>query len=338
MHTLGYRFRPWTAAKSIADGAVDPRLRARDRARGSASTARSASATASCGAEWSSAEARWTVEVERADTRRDACSLTCGFLWVCSGYYRYDEGYTPEFPGVERFGGAGRPPPALAGGPRLRRQAGRRDRQRRDRGDAGAGDGRAGRPRDDAAALADLHRLAAGRRPDRQRAAPLPARQGRLRDRALEERAAPGADLPAQPPPPASWSSSSSARASSARCRPATTSTSTSSRRTTPGTSACAWCPTATSSRRSATATRRSSPTRSRPSPRAGSSSTPASELEADVIVTATGLNLLFLGGMELVVDGEPVDVSEKMAYKGMMLAACPTAPSPSATPTPPGR
>jgi cation diffusion facilitator CzcD-associated flavoprotein CzcO len=47
-------------------------------------------------------------------------------------------------------------------------------------------------------------------------------------------------------------------------------------------------------------------------------------ELEADVIVTATGLNLLFLGGMELVVDGEEVDLPRTMAYKGMMLNGVP--------------
>jgi cation diffusion facilitator CzcD-associated flavoprotein CzcO len=47
-------------------------------------------------------------------------------------------------------------------------------------------------------------------------------------------------------------------------------------------------------------------------------------ELEADVIVTATGLNLLFLGGMGLVVDGEEVDLSKRMAYKGMMLSGVP--------------
>ena len=67
--------------------------------------------------------------------------MTCNFLHVCSGYYRYDEGYTPEFAGTERFGGRDRPPAAVARGPRLRRQAGRRDRQRRDRGHPGAGDG-----------------------------------------------------------------------------------------------------------------------------------------------------------------------------------------------------
>ena len=47
-------------------------------------------------------------------------------------------------------------------------------------------------------------------------------------------------------------------------------------------------------------------------------------ELEADVIVTATGLNLLFLGGMELAVDGERVDVTKALAYKGMMLSGVP--------------
>ena len=67
--------------------------------------------------------------------------LTCSFLFVCSGYYRYDEGYRPEFAGDARLRGHARPPAALAGGPRLRRQARRGDRQRRDRGHARAGDG-----------------------------------------------------------------------------------------------------------------------------------------------------------------------------------------------------
>src|SRR5690606_3235854 len=47
-------------------------------------------------------------------------------------------------------------------------------------------------------------------------------------------------------------------------------------------------------------------------------------ELEADIIVTATGLDLLFLGGMSLAVDGQPVDVSERLTYKGMMLEGVP--------------
>jgi monooxygenase len=103
MHTLGYRFRPWTAAKTIADGAsileyvretareagVDRHIRFHHRV---------------LAASWSSAEARWTVEVERSELG-DTASFTCGFIFVNSGYYRYDQGYTPEFPGIERFGG-----------------------------------------------------------------------------------------------------------------------------------------------------------------------------------------------------------------------------------------
>ena len=73
-----------------------------------------------------------------APTPARPCAMTCGFLFGCTGYYRYDEGYTPDFAGTERFARRDRPPAALARGPRLRRQARRRDRQRRDRGDARA--------------------------------------------------------------------------------------------------------------------------------------------------------------------------------------------------------
>jgi monooxygenase len=103
MFTLGYRFRPWTQENAIADGpsilhyirdtarryGVDRRIRYHRRV---------------VRAEWSSAEARWTVEVEHIDTG-EAERLTCSFLYGCTGYYRYDEGYTPAFLGAERFGG-----------------------------------------------------------------------------------------------------------------------------------------------------------------------------------------------------------------------------------------
>jgi cation diffusion facilitator CzcD-associated flavoprotein CzcO len=103
MYTLGYSFRPWEDAKSIADGpsilryvrqtavdhGIDRKIRFGHRV---------------VRAEWSSADARWTVEAEREDTR-ETVRLTCGFLFMCSGYYRYDEGYTPDFRGTERFAG-----------------------------------------------------------------------------------------------------------------------------------------------------------------------------------------------------------------------------------------
>ncbi|MGY2062460.1 flavin-containing monooxygenase, partial [Nocardia gipuzkoensis] len=53
-------------------------------------------------AQWSSAESRWTLTVEQGGRRR---SLTCGFLYSCAGYYDYDAGYAPEFPGAESFAG-----------------------------------------------------------------------------------------------------------------------------------------------------------------------------------------------------------------------------------------
>ena len=113
-----------------------------------------------------------------ASDTQETVQLTCGFLFMCSGYYRYDEGYTPEFAGIERFSGAHRAPAALDRRRRLRRQARRGDRQRRHRGDARPGAGRAGRARDDAAALAELRGVASGGGPVRQRAAPACCRRG----------------------------------------------------------------------------------------------------------------------------------------------------------------
>jgi len=103
MHTLGYSFKPWTAAKAIADGpsilqylrdtvseyGIDRHIRFRHLV---------------TNAEWSSADSRWTVEARLADTG-ETVSFTCGYLFMCSGYYSYKAGYTPEFPGRDRFKG-----------------------------------------------------------------------------------------------------------------------------------------------------------------------------------------------------------------------------------------
>ncbi|MEV5752408.1 NAD(P)/FAD-dependent oxidoreductase [Actinoallomurus sp. NPDC052308] len=101
MHTLGYRFRPWGRAKAIADGASILRY-IRDTAAEAGVDRHIRFGHRVVSAEWSSEEARWTVEAvhDGAPVR-----LTCGFLYSCSGYYRYDAGHMPEFPGVERFGG-----------------------------------------------------------------------------------------------------------------------------------------------------------------------------------------------------------------------------------------
>ena len=101
MYTLGYRFRPWRDAKAIADGPailsyiretaaefdVDKTIRYSHRVRR---------------ASWSSTDARWTIDVE---TGTDKTQLTCNFLYLCTGYYDYANGYTPDWPGVARFGG-----------------------------------------------------------------------------------------------------------------------------------------------------------------------------------------------------------------------------------------
>jgi monooxygenase len=103
MYTLGYAFRPWAEAKAIADGpAILSYVKETARAYGVDRKIRTGHRVVR--AEWSTAEARWTVEAERGGTG-ETVRLTCGFLFMCTGYYRYDEGYTPDFPGVERFGG-----------------------------------------------------------------------------------------------------------------------------------------------------------------------------------------------------------------------------------------
>jgi len=101
MYTLGYRFRPWPDAKSIADGpAILSYVRDTAREHGVDDHIRFGHRV--MGADWSSVDARWTVEVEREG---ETVRLTCDFLFMCTGYFRYDEGYTPRFEGTERFAG-----------------------------------------------------------------------------------------------------------------------------------------------------------------------------------------------------------------------------------------
>ncbi len=123
MFTLGYSFRPWTDPKAIADG---PSIRdyVQDTARLYDVDSHIRFHHKVVQAEWSSDTARWTVRARRSDTD-ETVEFTCSFLFGCTGYYRYDEGYTPPFPGHRVVPGPGRASAALAGGPRLRRQTGR---------------------------------------------------------------------------------------------------------------------------------------------------------------------------------------------------------------------
>jgi cation diffusion facilitator CzcD-associated flavoprotein CzcO len=103
MYTLGYKFKPWQEGKAIADGpsilkyiretasenAIDQKIRYRH------------SVTS---ASWSSDDAAWTIEVKKTDTG-ETVSIRCGFLLMCAGYYNYEQGYLPEFQGYDRFKG-----------------------------------------------------------------------------------------------------------------------------------------------------------------------------------------------------------------------------------------
>src|SRR5271169_5792042 len=102
MYTLGYRFRPWPGAKAIADG---PSILNYIR-----ETARDGAIDRSIRyghqvklASWSSAEARWTVEATVSGGK--SVQFTTSFLYMCSGYYDYSEGYMPGWPGMEKFRG-----------------------------------------------------------------------------------------------------------------------------------------------------------------------------------------------------------------------------------------
>jgi cation diffusion facilitator CzcD-associated flavoprotein CzcO len=101
MHTLGYDFRPWTKAKAIADGpsireyiqdtaqeyGIDRHIRFGQRVKSAA---------------WSTEDAAWTLEVEQGGERRQ---VRCNFLYMCSGYYDYAKGHAPSFAGTDRFAG-----------------------------------------------------------------------------------------------------------------------------------------------------------------------------------------------------------------------------------------
>ncbi|MBY6350594.1 flavin-containing monooxygenase [Rhodococcoides corynebacterioides] len=106
MYTLGYQFKPWRDAKSIADGAsildyihetarefgIDRHIRF---------------GTKVVGANFSTADSLWTLDLQVTDEQGDTRSetLTCTFLYSCAGYYDYDKGYDPDIPGLDSFGG-----------------------------------------------------------------------------------------------------------------------------------------------------------------------------------------------------------------------------------------
>jgi cation diffusion facilitator CzcD-associated flavoprotein CzcO len=102
LHTFGYRFKPWTSApiataaeirsymgEVIAENGLEPHIRYRHKI---------------SSASWSSRTNLWTIEAVETDSG-EALTFTANFLWMCQGYYRHSEGYTPEWPGMETFKG-----------------------------------------------------------------------------------------------------------------------------------------------------------------------------------------------------------------------------------------
>jgi len=103
MYTLGYIFKPWSEAKAIADGpSILKYVRETARENGIDSHIRYNHMVRR--ASWSTADARWTVEAEHGPGK-ERVSFTCNFLFMCSGYYDYAQGYQPDFPGMASFGG-----------------------------------------------------------------------------------------------------------------------------------------------------------------------------------------------------------------------------------------
>jgi cation diffusion facilitator CzcD-associated flavoprotein CzcO len=103
MYTLGYAFRPWTQRNAIADGeSILQYLRDTATEFGLDAVIRYEHTVRR--ASWSSRDTRWTLEVARG-AGGEIARLTCNFLFLCCGYYRYGAGYTPEFEGIGEFGG-----------------------------------------------------------------------------------------------------------------------------------------------------------------------------------------------------------------------------------------
>jgi cation diffusion facilitator CzcD-associated flavoprotein CzcO len=101
MYTLGYSFKPWTQAKAIADGpSILSYVRETARDYGIDKHIRFGHRVTR--ASWSSDDATWTVEAAHDGK---PVRFTCNFLFLCGGYYNYEQGYTPDFPGIERFQG-----------------------------------------------------------------------------------------------------------------------------------------------------------------------------------------------------------------------------------------
>jgi len=321
MHTLGYSFKPWEDAQAIADGSSILGY-ITDTAEHAGVLGKVRTGHRVVSAEWSGADGRWTVDAIRADTG-EVVHMRCAWLMMCTGYYRYDGGYTPEFAGAERFSGpivhpqqwpqdldyAGKRVVVIGSGatavtlvPAMARSAAHVTMLQRSPSyvvSVPSRDGLAERLRRRLPAMAAYHAVRWKNVGLMTLSYQLSRRRPRLMKslirRGAQRQLPPGYEVDVHFKPDYDpWDQrlcivpdGDLFSALSAGVASILTD-------------------------QIETFTERGLRLRS------------GRELEADVVVTATGLRLLALGGVRLVLDGEPVQLPEKLAYKGMMLSGVP--------------
>ncbi len=321
MFTLGYSFRPWDGENSIADGpsilryirdtaaseGIDRKIRFRHRA---------------TRADWSTVDARWHVTAERTDTGATV-ELSAGFLFCCSGYYRYDHGYLPAFAGMERFRGRIVHPQAW---PEDLDCAGKRI--------VVIGSGATAVTLLPSLAASAAHVVMLQRSPSYIASIPMRAPLLRLLRKTLSPRRA-GAVM--------RWMLAVATqlfyqlsqrrpalvrrmlRRQLERELPAGYDIDTHfTPRYDPWDQRLCAAPDGDFFRVIRDGSASVVTDRIETFTEQGLRLESGAELEADVIVTATGLEMLFLGGIDLRVDGEPVEAASRLAYKGMMLEGVP--------------
>jgi cation diffusion facilitator CzcD-associated flavoprotein CzcO len=103
MHTLGYSFKPWDSAKAIADGPSILKY-VQETAQENRIEEKIQFDSKLVSANWDSATSRWLLDVARSDTEQ-LSQISCNFLYMCAGYYSYDEAHDPKFPSMDAFKG-----------------------------------------------------------------------------------------------------------------------------------------------------------------------------------------------------------------------------------------
>jgi monooxygenase len=321
MFTLGYAFQPWRQEQAIADGdlilryiketaaerGIDARIRFHHRVER---------------ASWSTDEARWHVTARRTDTGETA-EFMCGFILSCTGYYRYDHGYLPDFAGMDRFRGTIVHPQQW---PADLDYAGKRV--------VVVGSGATAVTLVPAMAGTAQHVTMLQRSPSYVASLPVKDPIANVLRRALPERYSASA---------ARWFKALTTQAfyrlSQSRPKlvkrvlrrqlvrqlPAGYDIDTHfTPRYNPWDQRFCVVPNGDLFRAIGNGTASVVTDHIETFTEKGLLLRSGTELEADIIVTATGLELLFIGGIELEVDGEPVDIASKLTYKGMMLEGVP--------------